>query len=61
MSMPTTPGLAAGPADSRRAVPDPEVPERATRRVYSARYYTGRLAGQRVALAIVAAERALAV
>jgi hypothetical protein len=62
MSMPTTPGLAAGPAHSRRAVPDPEVPERATRRVYSARCYIGRrLADQRVALAIVAAEWALAV
>ena len=38
MSLPSTPGLAPEPGDSRSTVPDPEVPARATRRVYSARY-----------------------
>src|SRR5919202_5395568 len=38
MSLPSTPGLAPEPGDSRGAVPEPEVPARATRRVYSARY-----------------------
>jgi transposase-like protein len=38
MSLPSTPGLAADAAEIRSTVPDPEVPERATRRVYSARY-----------------------
>ena len=38
MSLPSTPGLAADVAEIRSTVPDPEVPERATRRVYSARY-----------------------
>ena len=38
MSMRTTPGLAADVADNRSPIPDSEVPERATRRKYSARY-----------------------
>jgi len=38
MSMSTAPVLATDSADIRSTVPDPEVPERATRRKYSARY-----------------------
>ena len=38
MSMPSTSGLAADWAENRSTIPDPEVPGRATRRVYSARY-----------------------
>jgi transposase-like protein len=38
MSLPTTPGLAVDSADIRGTLPDPEVPARATRRIYSARY-----------------------
>jgi transposase len=38
MSMPSTSGRAADPAQIRSTIPDPEVPERATRRIYSARY-----------------------
>ena len=36
--MSTAPDLATDSADIRSTVPDPEVPERATRRKYSARY-----------------------
>src|ERR671922_221429 len=38
MSMHAAPVLAAELAEAPMAAPDPEVPERATRRIYSARY-----------------------